>query len=109
MIQTTNHSQRSSYISFIILALCCIGILQAAIWAVNHKSFNGCVIVGYEANNVLVIELDDELATGTDASCKAAGMLILEICQQGYKVRVTNWALTEAINIEQAFWLARGY
>ena len=109
MTNILSNSKHSNFISCIILLISCIGIVHCLIWTINHQSFDGCVIIGEEPGNVLVIELDEQLAGGSDASCEAAGQLIFEICKQGYRVRVTNWTITEVIGLEKAFWLARGY
>ena len=109
MIKTSHHLKSLNFVSVIGLILICFAIAQALVWTIDHRSFPGCVIVGHERNNVLVIELDEQLATGTDASCEAAGQLIYSICLEGYKVRVTNWTITDVIGLERAYWLARGY
>ena len=109
MTNISNSLKNSNFISCIFLLLVCVGAVQCLIWTIDHKSFDGCVIVGEEPGNVLVIRLDPEYAIGSDASCETAGKLIYEICREGYNVRVTNWTITEVIGIEKAFWLARGY
>ena len=109
MIKTSRHLKSSNFFSVLGLLILCFAVLQAMTWAIDHRSFPGCVIVGHETGNVLVIELDEQLATGTDASCEAAGQLIYSICLEGYRVRVTNWTISEVIGLEQAYWLARGY
>lgn len=109
MIKTSNNLKRSNFFSVLGLLILCLAIMQAVTWAIDHRSFPGCVIVGHEAGNVLVIELNEELVTGTDHSCKLAGELIYSICLEGYRVRVTNWTITETIGLGRAYWLARGY
>lgn len=96
---------------FKALSLSCLVLVlaHAALWTIDHKSFPGCTIITHEPGNVLVIELDEELATGTDYSCELAGKLVYSICLQGYKVRVTNWTISDVITLQRAYILARGY
>ena len=109
MIKITNSLKRSSFIKSLGLLFLCFVIVQALVWTIDHRSFPGCVIVGHESGNVLVIKLNEDLATGTDYSCQLAGELIFSICREGYKVRVTNWTISDVIGIERAYRLSLWY
>ena len=87
-----------------------MAIAQAGNYYIDHYSFPGCTIVGTEdSGKTLVIKLNPEFYSGTDTACMEAGKLVYKICKSGYRVRVTNWTLTETIGLQQAFYLSLGY
>ena len=66
MIQTIKYSKNLKTYSrklgsIALLLIIGFAIAQGGIYAIDHYSFPGCTIVGYEAGNTLVIELDSGL------------------------------------------------
>ena len=76
-----------------------IGILTMAIlvWVIgftcldklDSNIYPGCKVIG-QVGQTLVIKLDPEINTGTDAGYAACGDLIYKIALDGYNIKVVN-------------------
>jgi len=75
-------------LSVAFLLLICWAVVQASLYSLDHYTFEGCTVIGYEdSGRTLLIEIDPKIDNGTDSGCLAASRIILSICQQGFAVR----------------------
>lgn len=98
-------------ISFIAMCAFVLVICLSFVNALDRHFFPGCTVID-QKGKTLVVELDDEYLAGTDTACQRAGEIVLNICNQGYSVRVTNWdgvVPGRVINKTDAQILAGGY
>lgn len=99
---------KKELISGVVCIIILLAMIHLGISALDLNAFAGCDVVSHEGN-VLSIKLHPEFTTGTDGASEMAGRIVLNICQQGYKVRVLNWTVPGIIDLEHAAMLADGY
>jgi len=77
-----------NFTAFSILAIIVIGTVFIAINAFDRHMYPGVNVIGQEGH-VLLVQLDDELTTGTDMMCLEATYILLNVAEQsGYSLKV---------------------
>lgn len=94
----------------ILLVILIILVSISAMDALDRSIYPGCKVLDQQGD-VLVIELDKELAEPTDTNCRKVGELVYKIARDGYMVRIqgSHFENLGTIDILKAIDLAQGY
>lgn len=87
MIQNISALKRyGTLVSAICLFIVGLIISQAGVWAIDHWSFEHATII-YSRGNLLEIEIDREIDTGSDSGYAMCAQVIRNITNAGYIVK----------------------
>ena len=80
-------SRIGKIVSFLILILISAAMLLATEYGLSKTIYPGCRVVA-QIGNILYIDFNKELSTGTDTACEDAYDVIQKITADGYAVVV---------------------
>jgi hypothetical protein len=86
---------------FILVGMMLYGLAYAGLNAMDKTFISGWRVVQHY-DDMLVIELDKQLASGTDTACREVAKLVERLGQKGYKVQIINWHTDKILTLAWA-------